>query len=63
MAATFQTRISDYKARSRTAQHEWVRYRDAMGSLAAARWPADRDALDQARALVTEDRIRELSGK
>jgi hypothetical protein len=63
MAATFQTRITDYKAKSRAAQHEWVRYRDAMGSLAAARWPGAREVQDQARALVTEDRIRELNGK
>lgn len=63
MAATFQTRISDYRALSRAAQHEWVRYRDAMGSLAAARWPGARDVQDQARALVTEDRIRELNEK
>jgi len=63
MAATFQTRITDYRAKSRAAQHEWLRYRDAMGSLAAARWPGAREVQDQARALVTEDRIRELNGK
>jgi hypothetical protein len=34
-----------------------------MGDLAAARWPNIRDARDRARALVTEDRIRELRGK
>jgi hypothetical protein len=53
----------DYKEKARAAQHEWVRYRDAMGELAAARWPDSRDAREQARALVTEDRIRELRGK
>jgi hypothetical protein len=63
MAAEYRTRNSDYKTKSRTAQHEWVRYRDAMGDLAAARWPNIRDARDRARALVTEDRIRELRGK
>ena len=39
MAAEYRTRNSDYKTKSRAAQHEWVRYRDAMGDLAAARWP------------------------
>ena len=63
MTAEYRTRNSDYKTKSRTAQHEWVRYRDAMGDLAAARWPNIRDARDRARALVTEDRIRELRGK
>ena len=63
MAAEFRTRNSDYKTKSRAAQHEWVRYRDAMGELAAARWPDLRDAREQARALVTEDRIRELREK
>jgi hypothetical protein len=63
MAAEFRTRNSDYKVKSRAAQHEWVRYRDAMGELAAARWPDLRDAREQARALVTEDRIRELREK
>ena len=53
----------DYKEKARAAQHEWVRYRDAVGELAAARWPDSRDAGEQARALVTEDRIRELRGK
>jgi len=52
--------LHEYKATSRAAQHEWVRYRDAMGALAVARWPELRDAQAQARALVTEDRIREL---
>jgi hypothetical protein len=63
MAAEFRTRNSDYKTKSRVAQHEWVRYRDAVGDLAAARWPDRPDVRDQARALVTEDRIRELREK
>jgi hypothetical protein len=63
MAAEYRTRNSDYKTKSRAAQHEWVRYRDAMGDLAAARWSDARDAREQARALVTEDRIRELREK
>lgn len=63
MAAKYRQRNSDYKTKSRTAQHEWVRYRDVMGDLAAARWPERRDARDVARALVTEDRIRELREK
>jgi len=63
MAAEYRTRNGDYKTKSRAAQHEWVRYRDAMGDLAAARWPDVGDAREQARALVTEDRIRELREK
>ena len=42
-----------YKTKSRTTQHRWVRYREAMAKLAAARWPARPDAEDLARALVT----------
>jgi hypothetical protein len=63
MVAEYLSRNADYKAKSRAAQHEWVRYRDAMGKLAAARWPDVRGVEDLARALVTEDRIRELRGK
>jgi hypothetical protein len=63
MAAEYRTRNSDYKTKARAAQHEWVRYRDAMGDLAAARWRDRPNVRDQARALVTEDRIRELREK
>jgi hypothetical protein len=63
MVAEYLGRNTDYKTKSRAAQHEWVRYRNAMGELAAARWPEARHAEDLARALVTEDRIRELQGK
>lgn len=63
MAAEYRTRNSDYKTKARAAQHEWVRYRDAMGDFAAARWPDRPDVRDHARALVTEDRIRELREK
>lgn len=63
MAAEYRTRNSDYKTKSRAAQHEWVRYRDAMGDLAAARWPDRPNVRELARALVTEDRIRELREK
>jgi hypothetical protein len=63
MAAEYRTRNNDYKAKSRAAQHEWVRYRDAMGDLAVARWPDRPNVREQARALVTEDRIRELREK
>jgi hypothetical protein len=52
---------ADYKKASRKTQHEWVHYRDAMGKLAAARWPARAGLADLARALVTEDRIVELT--
>ena len=62
LVAANRTRISDYKNKSRAVQHEWVSYRDAMGRLAAARWPEAPGAEDQARALVTEDRISELRG-
>jgi len=58
--ANVDTSIDDYKTKARSAQHEWVRYRDAMGDLAAARWPQIPDARQRARTLVTEDRIREL---
>lgn len=63
MAAEYRARVSDYKTKSHAAQHEWVGYRDAMGDLAAARWPTVRDARERVRALVTEDRIRELREK
>ena len=58
--SNLDTNIDDYKTKARGAQHEWVRYRDAMGDLAAARWPQIPDARQRARTLVTEDRIREL---
>ena len=60
VAARYRQYGDDYKKMSRAAQHEWVRYRDAMGQIAAARWPEIHDASDRARARVTEDRIREL---
>ena len=63
MVAEYLGRSTDYKTKSRAVQHEWVRYRDAMAGLAAARWPDLRGVRDLARALVTEDRIRELRGK
>lgn len=63
MVAEYLGRNADYKTKSRAAQHEWVRYRNAMGELAAARWPEAHRAEGLARALVTEDRIRELQGK
>jgi uncharacterized protein YecT (DUF1311 family) len=60
MAAKYRQQLSDCRAKARAAQHAWVRYRDAMGDFAAKRWPEARDAQQKARALVTEDRIREL---
>ena len=63
MVAEYLGRNTDYKTKSRAAQHEWVSYRNAMGEFAAARWPEAHHAEDLARALVTEDRIRELQGK
>ena len=63
MVAEYLGRNTDYKTKSRAAQHEWVRYRNAMGELAAARWPETHRVEGLARALVTEDRIRELQGK
>jgi len=58
---TYRTYVRDYKAESHAAQHQWVRYRDAMARLAAARWPGNPEVEDITRALVTEDRIRELT--
>ncbi len=55
------TASREYRAAAHTAQHRWVRYRDAMGKLAAARWPENPGVGDTTRALITEDRIRELS--
>lgn len=55
--------VREFETKSQAAQHEWVRYRDAMAELAAARWPALADAGDWAKTRVTEDRIRELRGK
>ncbi len=52
--------IKDYKSRSKDAQDAWVRYRDAMAAFGARRWPELRDAQRLVKALVTEDRIREL---
>jgi hypothetical protein len=63
MAAEYRTYAGDYRVKARAAQHHWVRYRDAMSNLAAARWPDARNAREQGKALVTEDRIRELRGK
>lgn len=63
MAGEHRTYAADYRMKARAAQHGWVRYRDAMSNLAAARWPDARNAREQAKALVTEDRIRELRGK
>lgn len=59
-AAEYRAYSKDYKEKARAVQHEWVRYRDAMGDLAAARWPQIPAARERARTLVTEDRIREL---
>jgi uncharacterized protein YecT (DUF1311 family) len=59
-AATYRTYVIDYKAKSRSTQHAWVLYRDAMAKLAETRWPTAPAAADQTRALITEDRIREL---
>lgn len=61
VAAEFRGYVTDYKSKSRSAQHQWIRYRDAMAKLAAAHWPHAREADDVAKALVTEDRIVELN--
>ena len=58
--ANYRAYVSDYKTKSRRAQHEWARYRDAMAKLAATRWPEVHEAEDLTKAMVTEDRIREL---
>jgi hypothetical protein len=62
-ASSERSNVAEYKVRSRAAQHDWVRYRDAMAELAAARWPDAATARDPAKALLTEDRIRELRGE
>ena len=59
-AADYRRYVDDYKKMSRAAQHDWIRYRDAMGKMAAARWPDTPGAEDLAKARITEDRIREL---
>jgi uncharacterized protein YecT (DUF1311 family) len=46
--------------KTRAAQREWIRYRDAFARLAAALHPDDATAGPAASALVTEDRIQEL---
>ncbi|HEX3904073.1 MAG TPA: hypothetical protein VH853_14635 [Polyangia bacterium] len=51
---------TDYRRDAHAAQHQWILYRDAMAKLAAARRPAADDAEGIAKALVTEDRLREL---
>ena len=60
LATQCRTYAADYRTKSQNTQRLWVRYRDAAADLAAARWPAGTDVRDVARALITEDRIREL---
>jgi hypothetical protein len=60
IARTNRQYADDYRKLSRAAQHEWIRYRDAAGKLAATRWPKAAGVEDAVRALVTDDRIREL---
>jgi uncharacterized protein YecT (DUF1311 family) len=60
-AAAHQASVRDYRAKSRATQHLWVRYRDAMAKLAVARWPQNTEVAMVTQALVTEDRIRELT--
>jgi uncharacterized protein YecT (DUF1311 family) len=61
LKAKYTRWAADYKRDAHAAQHQWILYRDAMAKLAAARWPAAHEAEDVAKALVTEDRIRELN--
>ncbi len=61
LCAQYTGWANDYKRDAHAAQHRWILYRDAMAKLAAARWPAVHEAEDVAKALVTEDRIRELN--
>jgi uncharacterized protein YecT (DUF1311 family) len=60
VVARYHGYVTDYRTKSRAAQRAWVRYRDAVADLAAARWPDAAGAADLARARVTEDRVREL---
>jgi uncharacterized protein YecT (DUF1311 family) len=59
-ADTYRQYASEYRSLAHAAQHEWLRYREAAAKLAAARWPKVVGVEDVVRALVTEDRIREL---
>ena len=60
LATQYRTYAADYRTKSQNTQRLWVRYRDAAAELAALRWPASTEVRDIARALITEDRIREL---
>jgi len=48
------------RTKARNAQHFWIQYRDAAADFAASRWPNSPSIKDVVKALVTEDRIREL---
>jgi len=60
LATQYRGYATDYRTLSRDTQRRWVRYRDAAADLAAARWPGSETVKDTARALITEDRIKEL---
>jgi uncharacterized protein YecT (DUF1311 family) len=60
LARAHRQYADDYRKASRAAQRSWIRYRDAAGKLAAARWPRSDGIEDAVRSIVTDDRIREL---
>jgi uncharacterized protein YecT (DUF1311 family) len=59
-AATLRHEIKEFREASHVSQRAWIRYRDAAVKLAAVRWPKVAGVEDVVRALITEDRIREL---
>jgi uncharacterized protein YecT (DUF1311 family) len=53
--------LKELRKKSHATQRAWIRYRDAAAKLAGTRWPKVAGIDDTARALITEDRIRELT--
>ena len=60
-AAAQRAAAREYRTKARTAQRLWIHYRDAMAKLATTRWPKDPEVPGVIQALVTEDRLRELT--
>ena len=55
----YQGWAADYKREAHSAQHQWILYRDAMAKLASSHWPTAPAAEEVAKAMFTEDRLRE----
>jgi len=60
-AAAERAAAREYPAKARAAQRLWIHYRDAMVKMATTRWPQAPEVTGVIRALITEDRIRELT--